>query len=107
MARVVTEVAEPADRQAWQRRKVPKARVTLEELRQILGVNEARDEKTGAVLQSSRLTLWPNLKQRALGRAVREITRKSDLAIRVITYEREKYRKVTAVLFEILVKPQS
>ena len=51
--------------------------------------------------------LWPNLKQRALERAVREITRKSDLAIRVITYEREKYRKVTAVLFEILVKPQS
>ena len=92
---------------AWQRRKVPKARVTLEELRQILGVNEARDEKTGAVLQSSRLTLWPNLKQRALERAVREITRKSDLAIRVMTYEREKYRKVTAVLFEILVKPQS
>lgn len=92
---------------AWQHRKARMIRVTLQELRQILGVNETRNEKTGAIVQEARLTLWPNLKQRALERAVKEITRKSDLAIRVIGYGREKYRKVTDVRFEILVKAEA
>ena len=88
---------------AWQHRRAGLIRITLDELRRVLGVNESRNEK-GVIVGKARLTLWPNLKQRALMRAVNEITKKSDLTIKVVTYGREKYRKVTAVAFQILEK---
>jgi len=57
------------------------------------------------IVDRARLTLWPNLKQRALERAVREISGKSDLEIKIVAYRREKYRKVTAVALQIVEKP--
>jgi hypothetical protein len=88
---------------AWQHRRAGSIRVTLDELRRILGVNETRNDK-GVIVGRAKLKQWPNLKQRALERAVKEINRKSDLEMKIVAYGREKYRKVTAVAFQIVEK---
>jgi hypothetical protein len=91
---------------AWQHRRAGSVRLTLEELRRVLGVNEVCNEK-GVVIRPACLELWPNLKQRALDRAVREISLKSNLSIEVVSTGRAEYRKVTAVAFRIREKPDS
>jgi Initiator Replication protein len=88
---------------AWPYRNAGLVRVSMEELRTILGVNEERDEK-GRLIRAAILKHWPNLKQRALSRALSEISTKSDLEIRLTASYRGEMRKVAALVFEIKQK---
>jgi hypothetical protein len=88
---------------AWQHRKAGLMRLSVDELRDILGVNEERDEG-GRVVRGAILKHWPNLKQRALTRALKEITAKSDLEVKLVTSYRGEMRKVVALVFEVKVK---
>ena len=88
---------------AWQYRKAGLIRVSMDELRDILGVNEERDER-GGLIREAILQNWPNLKQRALTRAIKEISTKSDLEIKLATTYRGERHKVGALVFEIKTK---
>ena len=88
---------------AWPYRKGGLVRVSMEELRTILGVNEERDEK-GRLIRAAILKHWPNLKQRALSRALAEISGNSDLEIRLAASYRGEMRRVAALVFEIKQK---
>jgi hypothetical protein len=88
---------------AWQHRKVRLKRLSVDELREILGVNEEKDDR-GRVVRQAILTHWPNLKQRALTRALNEITTKSDLEVKLVTTYRGEMHKVVALVFEVRVK---
>lgn len=88
---------------AWPFRKGRQIKVSMKQLREILGVNEVRDEK-GRLVRSAILTHWPNLKQRALSRAMNEISTKSDLTIRLVSTYRGEMHRVVALLFEIKPK---
>ena len=78
-------------------------KLTIAELRDILGVNEVRDEK-GRLIRGAILKHWPNLKQRALSRAMEEISSKSDLQIKLISTYRGEMRRVGTLVFEIKLK---
>jgi hypothetical protein len=88
---------------AWQHRKAGLMRLSVEELREILGVNEEKDDR-GRVVRQAILTHWPNLKQRALTRALNEVTAKSDLEVKLVTSYRGEMHKVVALVFEVKVK---
>jgi len=91
---------------AWQHRKAGLMRLSVDELRDILGVNEEKDDR-GRVVRGAILKNWPNLKQRALTRAIKEITAKSDLEVKLVTSYRGEMHKVVALVFEVKVKGEA
>lgn len=88
---------------AWRHRKAGLIRLSMDELRDILGVNEERDEK-GRLIRGAILKNWPNLKQRALTRAIKEISTKSDLEVTLVTTYRGEMHKVVTLVFEVKTK---
>ena len=79
---------------------VEKKRISLEELRKVLGLESVKDTD-GNIIQEAPLPVWANFRQRALDIAVVEITKKTDLKISIKSLERAKHRRVTSVVFAI------
>ena len=75
-------------------------RISLEELRKVLGLESFKDSE-GNVIQEAPLPVWANFRQRALDTAMVEITRKTDLKIAIKSLERSKHRRVDSVTFAI------
>jgi plasmid replication initiation protein len=88
---------------AWRWRHVGLKRVSIPQIRRILGVDEVKDAH-GNVISEKCLVHWPNLKQRAIDRALHEINQKTDLAIRLVAVGQAKYRRVLSLAFEIREK---
>src|SRR5215469_3452735 len=86
----------------WARKYAPAGtkRISLEQLRTVLGLDSARDAG-GRVIRQVRLAVWANLRQRALDIAIAEINRKTDLHIALAALERSSHRRVTALTFAI------
>ena len=80
--------------------KVGTKRVSLEQLRKVLGVESVKDAD-GKIIQEAPLPIWANFRQRALDTAIAEINRKTDLNIALESLEQSKYRRVTALTFVI------
>jgi hypothetical protein len=91
---------------AWAKNNAPvgKNRILLEDLRKVLGLDSVKDPE-GKVIQEAPLSLWASLLQRALDPAILEINRKTDLKIAIVSLERSKHRRVTAVIFSIEEQP--
>jgi hypothetical protein len=81
-------------------RAVGKKRISLEDLRKVLGLEVVKDG-AGSVIQQPPLSLWANLRQRALDPPILEINNKTDLKIEVESLERSKHRRVAFVTFSI------
>jgi hypothetical protein len=81
-------------------------RVTLEELRTVLGLDSARDAD-GNVIREARLAAWANFRQRALNIAIAEINPKTDLNIALKSLERAEHSRVTALIFAIKARTVS
>jgi plasmid replication initiation protein len=79
---------------------VGKKRISLEDLRKVLGLESVKDAE-GNVIQEAPLSLWANFRQRALDIAILEINNKTDVKIEVGSIERAKHRRVEAVTFVI------
>jgi plasmid replication initiation protein len=88
---------------AWKWRNIGLKRISIPQIRKILGVDEVRDSQ-GNVLSEKCLVHWPNLKQRAIDRALNEINEKTDLSIRLVAVGQAKYRRVLSLAFEIKEK---
>ena len=88
---------------AKQNVKVGFRRVSLANLRKILGLEDIRDE-SGNVVQEAPLEAWANVKQRALDHALREINARSDIELKVEFTGRGNYRKVNSLGFRITAK---
>ena len=91
---------------AWAKKyaSVGKKRISLEELRNVLGLESVRDAE-GNIIQEAPLSLWANFQQRGLGVAIREISNKTDVHIEVGSIERAKHRRVEAVTLLIEEQP--
>jgi hypothetical protein len=91
---------------AWAKNNasVGKNRILLEDLRKVLGLDSVKDPE-GKVIQEAPLSLWASLLQRALDPAILEINRKTDLKIVIVSLERSKHRRFTAVTFVIEEQP--
>jgi plasmid replication initiation protein len=85
---------------AWKWRQVGLKRISIPHIRKILGVDEVRDPQ-GNVISEKCLVHWPNLKQRAIDRALYEINEKTDLGIKLVAVGQAKYRRVLSLAFEI------
>ena len=72
----------------------------MEQLRKVLGLDSVKDAH-GNVIQKEPLSVWANLRQRALDVAIAEIDRKTDLRGKIESLERAKRRRVTWVNFAI------
>ena len=79
---------------------VGKKRISLEDLRKVLGLQSIKDAD-GNIIQEAPLHLWANFRQRALHIAISEINGKTDISIEVESLERSKHRRVTSVTFAI------
>ena len=79
-------------------RAVGKKRISLEELRKVLGLASVRDTE-GKILQEPPLPIWANFRQRALDPPILEINNKTDMNITVESIERAKHRRVAFVTF--------
>src|SRR5258708_12718429 len=77
---------------AWKWRHVVLKRISIPQIRRVLGVDEVRDGQ-GNVISEKCLVHWPNLKQRAIDRALHEINEKTDLGIRLVAVGQAKYRR--------------
>ena len=88
---------------AKQNVKVGFRRVSLANLRKILGLEDIRDE-SGNVVQEAPLETWANVKQRALDHALREINERSDIDLKVEFTGRGNFRKVNSLGFRITEK---
>jgi hypothetical protein len=77
-----------------------KKRISLEQLRKVLGLESVKGAE-GNIIQKAPLPVWANLRQRALDTAIAEITKKTDLRIKLESLERSKHRRVTSVTFSI------
>jgi Initiator Replication protein len=88
---------------AKQNVKVGFRRVSLANLRKILGLEDIRDE-SGNVVQEAPLETWASVKQRALDHARREINERSDIELKVEFTGRGNYRKVNSLGFRITAK---
>jgi plasmid replication initiation protein len=75
-------------------------RISLEELRKLLGLGSVKDAE-GNVVQEAPLSLWANFRQRALDVAILEINKKTDIKISVESIERAKHRRVATVIFSM------
>ena len=58
----------------------------------------------GNVVSEKCLVHWPNLKQRAIDRALHEINEKTDLHLKLVAVGQAKYRRVLSLAFEIKEK---
>jgi plasmid replication initiation protein len=87
---------------AWAKKHVSVGtkRISLEDLRKLLGVESVKDAE-GNIIQESTLSLWANFRQRALDIAILEINKKTDLKIEIVSLERSHHRRVTRVIFAI------
>ncbi len=88
---------------AKQNVKVGFRRVSLAQLRKILGLEDIRDE-SGNLVQEAPLESWANVKQRALDHALSEINERSDIEMKVEFTGRGNYRKVNSLGFRITAK---
>jgi hypothetical protein len=88
---------------AKQNVKVGFRRVSLANLRKILGLEDIRDE-SGNLVQEAPLEAWANVKQRALDHALREINERSDIELKIEFTGRGNYRKVNSLGFRITAK---
>jgi Initiator Replication protein len=88
---------------AKQNVKVGFRRVSLAQLRKILGLEDIRDE-SGNLVQEAPLESWANVKQRALDHALNEINERSDVEMTVEFTGRGNYRKVNSLGFRITAK---
>ena len=75
-------------------------RISLEELRTLLGLDPIKDVNDNVVREAS-LPSWASFRQRALDTAIREINGNTDLNIQLESLERSAHRWVTAVTFAI------
>jgi plasmid replication initiation protein len=75
-------------------------RITLEQLRTVLGLDSVKDAD-GGVIKEAPLAVWANLRQRALDTAIKEINAETDLNIAIESIERGAHRRVTALIFAI------
>jgi Initiator Replication protein len=80
--------------------KVGTKRVSLEQLRKVLGLESVQDAD-GKVIQEAPLPVWANFRQRALDTAIAEINKKTDLNIVLESLERSAHRQVTTLTFAI------
>ena len=64
---------------AWKWRHIVLKRISIPQIRKVLGVDEVKDAQ-GNMISEKCLVHWPNLKQRAIDRALHEINEKTDLA---------------------------
>jgi replication initiator protein len=87
---------------AWAKKwaSVGTKRISLEELRKVLGLEPVQDVE-GNVIQEPPLPIWANFRQRALDVGIAEINKKTDLKVSIGSIERAKHRKVTFVTFSI------
>jgi plasmid replication initiation protein len=88
---------------AWKWRHIVLKRISVPQIRKVLGVDEVTDAQ-GNVISEKCLVHWPNLKQRAIDRALHEINEKTDLSIRLVAVGQAKYRRVLSLAFEIKEK---
>jgi len=88
---------------AWKWRNIGLKRISIPQIRKVLGVDEVRDAQ-GNIMSEKCLVHWPNLKQRAIDRALHEINDKTDLSIRLVAVGQAKYRRVLSLAFEIKEK---
>jgi plasmid replication initiation protein len=88
---------------AWKWRHVGLKRISIPQIRKVLGVDEVRDAQ-GAIISERCLVHWPNLKQRAIDRALHEINEKTELSMRLVAVGQAKYRRVLSLAFEIKEK---
>ena len=88
---------------AWNWRHVGLKRVSIPHIRKVLGVDEVRDAQ-GNIISEKCLVHWPNLKQRAIDRALHEINEKTDLHLKLVAVGQAKYRRVLSLAFEIREK---
>jgi plasmid replication initiation protein len=75
-------------------------RISLEELRKVLGLDSVRDAQ-GNIIRRAPLPVWANFRQRALDTAISGINAKTDLHIQLESLERSAHSRVTAVTFAI------
>jgi plasmid replication initiation protein len=75
-------------------------RISLEELRKVLGLESVKDAD-GKIIQEAPLRIWANLRQRALDTAIAQINKKTDLNIVLESLERALHRRVTTLTFAI------
>jgi hypothetical protein len=89
----------------WARQnvKVGFRRVSITNLRKILGLEDIRDG-SGKLVQEAPLETWANVKQRALDHALREINERSDIELQVEFTGRGNFRKVNSLGFRITAK---
>ena len=88
---------------AWKWRNIGLKRISIPQIRKVLGVDEVQDAQ-GNIISEKCLVHWPNLKQRAIDRALHEINEKTDLSIRLVAVGQAKYRRVLSLAFEIKEK---
>jgi plasmid replication initiation protein len=88
---------------AWKWRNIGLKRISIPQIRKVLGVDEVRDVQ-GNIVSEKCLVHWPNLKQRAIDRALHEINEKTELSIRLVAVGQAKYRRVLSLAFEIKEK---
>jgi plasmid replication initiation protein len=75
-------------------------RVTLEQLRTVLGLNSVKDAD-GNVIREAALAAWANFRNRALYTAISEINKKTDLNISLESVERSQHGRVASLTFAI------
>jgi Initiator Replication protein len=81
-------------------------RITLEELRTVLGLDPVKDTD-GNVIREARLGAWANFRQRALNIAMAEINAKTDLNIALESLEQAEHQRVAALIFTIKARTVS
>src|SRR6202023_717347 len=59
---------------AWKWRNIGLKRISIPQIRKVLGVDEVRDPQ-GNIISEKCLVHWPNLKQRAIDRALHELNK--------------------------------
>jgi hypothetical protein len=75
-------------------------RVSLEQLRKVLGLESVRDAE-GNIIQEALYLFGQTCVRRALDTAIVEVTKKTDISIQIESLERSKHRRVTSVRFVI------
>jgi plasmid replication initiation protein len=81
-------------------------RITLEELRAVLGLDSVKGADT-SVIREAPLAAWANFRQRALNIAIAQINAKTDLNIALKSLEKAEHSRVTALIFAIKARTVS
>jgi plasmid replication initiation protein len=75
-------------------------RITLEQLRTVLGLDPVKDAD-GKAIEEARLAAWANFRHIALDTAIREINKKTDLNIRLVSREQSRHGRIAALTLAI------